>query len=126
MAKPKLLKVQKADSTWLELPFCYYTVTPQTEYKEYTMQSGINRKQNIGIRIKITGSIDYISQTDLTAFNTIARTGGYHVVQYVDELGVTSQGNFTIKPFAPTLFAYKNNAPVWHNVSIDMVAQGVV
>lgn len=122
--RPKLIKIQNGAS-WLSF-YCLYSIEHESQSTERATLSRKMVEDFKGYRIAINGELDFVTQSDLTVYNQIAKGGGYPLVEYYGDDGATHQAHMKIAPFQPTVLAYnENGVPYWHNVKIEMIGQEV-
>ena len=90
-----------------------------------TMASGRTVKDIVGFRRTITAKWDYVPATTITSLLSMLRGGGFYTVSYYDPEDGETSGTFEIDTPTMEVFAYRGGAPIWHNVTLSMTAQGV-
>lgn len=87
-----------------------------------TMASGKVVKDTLGYRETITATWDYVPALDIVSLVSILRSCAFFYVEYPAPSGDAS-GVFEIEYPQMSIFCYKNNVALWHNVSLTMTAQ---
>lgn len=121
----KALKMKLSNDSWLTLPYSLYQVSYANESRTYTMMSGKTTETVLGYRKQIRGRLDYVPQETVQAFNQQVLEGGYQLIEYIDTDGETKQDYFKVEPFSPTVMIFRDNQPMWHDMSLAMTSQEV-
>lgn len=125
------IKVYDAEHyEWITLPRMYYVVSPEDVEIQSVMASGLIHIDHIGVRIKVSGTMDYIDQPTFYKLVKLIRNGDFLLTEYKDEDGETKQAYFKWQQLQAEVFKFKRIddqlVPVWVNTPINITSKEVL
>lgn len=125
------IRVYDADNyEWITLPRMYYVISPEDVEIQTVMASGKIHTDVIGVRTKISGTMDYADQTTFYKLVKLIRKGEFLLTEFIDEDGVKKQDYFKWQQLQAEVFKFKTVSgglvPVWVNTPINLTAREVV
>ncbi len=100
--------------------------TGTLEGDETIMADGSETTDVIGFRPQITYTYDYVPASDLATLHTLLKGNKYLTCTYLDDSNTEVTAVCKVSYPTPTIFKYKGDVAVWHNVSIVLTSRTVI